>query len=319
MHRRRFIAGLAATCLGLPPAHAATDAPQAREPLTLLLPVPEGGSLAMLGHSLAECLGNAVITSLITPQWPSAPAAITRFISEYGGRGDAMLVAGSGLVGATIAARQATGLGDLAPVARLTTEYAACAVRIDAPFASIAELMAAMRATPDQVTFCGGSPGSTDQILAAMINRHAGRAPQQLRYRPYVGGVGAVDAVLGGTTSCVCGGLGELQNHVSARQLRLLGLAAPQRLPGVPAATFVEQGLDIELSNWRGAFAPPGIDRATLERRIQQIDAAVGVATWKSMLFRYNWTGDYLAGAAFGAFVREDTMRIRHRLAQLGL
>lgn len=319
MHRRRFIAGLAASCLGLPSALAAPDAPAARERLTLLLPVPEGGSLALLGHSLAECLGDANVASLLTAKWPSAPLAITRFIDEYSLRSDALLLGGSGLVGSTIVAQQATSLADLAPVARLTTEYAACAVGMDSPFATLGDLLAALRQSRERISFCGSSRGSADYILAAMIARYAGVPARHLRYRSYVGGVGAIEAVVRGEQDCICASLGEVRNHLVAGRLRLLGLSAPQRLPGVPVATFVEQGLNIELSNWRGVFAPPGIGAETLDRHIRLMNETVDGAAWKATLFRYNWTGDYLAGPAFGEFVHRDTLRMRDQLTQLGL
>lgn len=324
MHRRRFIAGLAASSLGLAMAgrttsHAQTGAEENPERLTLLLPVPEGGGLARLGRSLADCLGGTEVASIFSEAQPNAPSTITRFIDDFARRGDVVMLAGSSLIGATIAARQATGLADLAPVARLTTEYIGCAVRPDSPFDTLAELVDAMREMPDYVSFCGGSRGSFDYILAAMINRHAGQPARQLRYRSYVGGIGAINAVLAGKESCVCAGLGELQDHLAARQIRLLGLAAPQRLPGVPAATLVEQGLDISLSNWRGVFAPPDISQAALDRLIGRLDATVGGGAWRAMLYRYNWTGDYLPGEAFGSFVREDTTRLRTLLSEFGL
>ncbi|MCK0206565.1 hypothetical protein MWN33_00780 [Starkeya koreensis] len=324
MHRRRFIAGLAASSLGLSMARASTDqgAPAAESagvPLTILLPVPDGGGLGRLGHRLADCLGNTEVASLVTEGQPSAPHAITRFIDDFSRRGDVVLLAGASLIGAAIAVRQATSLADLTPVARLTTEYIGCAVRPDSPFATLADLVAAMRETPDRVSFCGGSRGSFDYILAAMINRHAGLPARQLRYRSFIGGVGTIDAVLAGTQSCACGGVGELQDHLAAGRIRLLGLAAPQRLPGLPAATLIEQGLDISLANWRGVFAPPGIAGPALDRLIARMDATVGGGDWRATLYRYNWTGDYLAGEAFGAFVREDTQRLRALLSQFGL
>ena len=40
--------------------------------------------------------------------------------------------------------------------------------------------------------------------------------------------------------------------------MRLLGGSAPQRLHGLDGPTLKESGLDLELANWRGVFAPPG-------------------------------------------------------------
>ena len=326
MHRRRFIAGLAAGCLGLPAAYGqsengtrATDKSGAGEPLTLFVPGPENGGLAALGRSMATSLDAEGFASTLAFDPRGSGAGIRSFADRFSSRGNALMTGSFGMIGASILARLPLTLDNLTPVARLTTEYAVAAVRPDSPYVSLRSFLTALKTDPAAILFGGGTMGTVDHILAAMIARQAGLKAGQLRYKSIIGGTGAIDALLQGEFTCVLGGLSELQPRLALGQLKALAVSAPQRLPGIAIPTFLEQGAPIELANWRGVFAPPGIDAPQLAHLTALTDRMVTGATWKAMLFRYNWTGDYLAGADFGAFVRSETSRVRVLLAELGL
>ena len=63
--------------------------------------------------------------------------------------------------------------------------------------------------------------------------------------------------VMGGHITVATGGLNEMAQQLQAGKLRALGISSPERLPGVDIPTFKEQGVDVELVNWRGLMAPP--------------------------------------------------------------
>lgn len=320
MHRRQFIAGLAAGCLPLTVALGqVADAAGAGGRLTLFSPAPEDTGWSVLARAIASSVREADIEPVLLYEPHGAPSGLRRFRHDYAGRGDALMVSGASLIIRALMARLSAGLDDLIPVARLTSEYLAVAVRPEQPYQSLAELLNALAKSPSGVQFCGGSIGTMDHLLAKMIARRTGLGDRQLRYRPYLGNTAPIEATLRGNELLVIAGLSELQPHLALGQLRALAISAPQRLPGSGVPTFLEQGLNIELSNWRGVFAPPGLDPAGARHLIALTDRMVTGIDWKATLFRYNWIGAYLPGAAFGTFLREETTRLRAVLNELGM
>ena len=58
-------------------------------------------------------------------------------------------------------------------------------------------------------------------------------------------------------------GWGELQEFVQSGKLRAIAITAPARLKGVPVATLKEQGVNVEIGNWRGVYAPRASRRSS--------------------------------------------------------
>jgi hypothetical protein len=99
----------------------------------------------------------------------------------------------------------------------------------------------------------------------------------------------------------------------------VLGISSAERLPGLDAPTLREQGVDVELENWRSVVAPPGISPDDREHVTKAIEAMVRLPEWRAALERYRWLDRYLAGAAFERFVTAEEVRVRGILSKLGL
>lgn len=321
MLRRHFCAGLAAGCLLPRPAFAQSSGGSGaeRRALTLFAPAPEQGGWSGLARAIADGLRKDDVDSKLVYEPAGTDIGLPRFIRDFAGHGDTLMVSGLGMIGTALMGRLSASLDQLVPVARLTTEYLVVAVGPDEPYWTLADLTAALSTDPAAIRFCGGNRGTADHLLAAMIARRAGIDPRAVNYRHYVGGTGAVAATLDGSEAVVISGLSEVQPYLALGRLRALAISAPQRLPGIGAPTFIEQGMNIDFTNWRGVFAPPDLPTDDVRRLIALTDTMVSGAEWRAMLFRYNWMGDYLAGSAFAGFMREEIARVRTFLTELGM
>jgi putative tricarboxylic transport membrane protein len=95
-------------------------------------------------------------------------------------------------------------------------------------------------------------------------------------------------------------------------------VSSATRVAGLNVPTLREQGVNIELENWRSLVAPPGLDavaRARLEATVEQM---VRSDAWRDTLARFRWNDRYLAGAPFAAFVGAEQARVRAILSRLG-
>jgi hypothetical protein len=172
------------------------------------------------------------------------------------------------------------------PIARLTTEYEVVVVPSNSPHKTIGDLVKAFKAEPGKVSWGGGSAGGTDHILVGLIAKAVGADPSKINYVPFKGGGEAITSIIGGHVAAGVSGLGEFAEQIKAGRMRALAVSSPKALDGI--ASLKEQGIDVELGNWRGVFAAPGITPAQRDTLIAAVKAGftplVIVAALNSLL-----------------------------------
>jgi putative tricarboxylic transport membrane protein len=142
---------------------------------------------------------------------------------------------------------------------------------------------------------------------------------KKVAYVAFAGGGPAQAAILGAQVSAGISGYGEFSEQIKAGKMRVLAVSSDKRLPGVDVPTMKEQGVDVELYNWRGVFGAPGISAAQRTALIGLFDKMVAGPTWKSELQKKDWTGIYLSGDDYGKFLTAEIERITGVLKDLGL
>ena len=243
---------------------------------------------------------------------------LARFISAERGNGAALMASGLIMLGAIVTHQSPVTLRQVTPIARLTGEYEAVVVPSSSRFQSLRDLVRAFREHPASISWGGGSAGGTDQILAGLIADAVGVPPRQVNYIAFSGGGESLSAIMGGQVTVGVNGLAEFAAQIQAGTVRVLAISSPERLAGVNAPTLREQGVDVELENWRSVVAPPGITAAERQRLEQAMALMVQSPAWRDALTRYRWNDRYLGGPAFARFVDEQERRVEGILRKLG-
>ena len=297
------------------------DAQPPIQHLRIIAPAAPGGGWDQTARVMQQVLQrtNLVHTSSVE-NIPGAAGTIglARFVTAERGNGDVLMASGLIMLGAIVTHRSPLTLHDVTPVARLTGEYEVLVVPAASPVRSLAELVRALQTQPEAVSWGGGSAGGTDQILAGLIADSVGVDPRRVNYIAFSGGGESMSAILGGQVTVGVNGLGEFAAQIEAGTVRVLGISSRERISGLDAPTLREQGIDVELENWRSVVAPPGVagpDRQRLERTI---DAMVRSRDWHDALARYRWNDRYLAGDGFARFVDAEEARVQGILRKLG-
>jgi putative tricarboxylic transport membrane protein len=229
------------------------------------------------------------------------------------------MMGGMVMVGAIIANKSPVTLADVTPIARLTGEFLALVVPAASPFQTVGDFVEALKADPAAVPVAGGSAGGSDHILLGLIGKTIGVSAANMNYVPFAGGGEALAALLGNQVAAGISGYGEFAEQVNAGTLRLLAISAGERQDGIDAATLKEQGVDVELFNWRGCFGPPNLSDADKAALVTMVEAMAGSETWASECAARNWTRITMTGADFEAFIAEDVERITAILKDIGL
>lgn len=299
--------------------------PAAAEPqyesLRIIAPAAPGGGWDQTGRAMQQVLqrtGIARIAPVENIPGAAGTIGLARFISAERGNPDAVMLSGLIMLAAIITHRAPVTLHDTTPIARLIGEYEVIVVPTASPFRSLQDLVDAFRKRPESISWGGGSAGGTDQILAGLVADAVGIAPTRVNYIAFSGGGEMLSALLGHQVSLGVNGFAEMQPQVAAGALRVLGISSPERLPGIDAPTLREQGVDVELVNWRSLVAPPGISAVARRRLVTAMEAMVRSPEWQRLLERYHWQDRFLTGRDFERFVAAEEERVNSILKKLG-
>ncbi len=178
-------------------------------------------------------------------------------------------------------------------------------------------LVRALRENPAAVSWGGGSAGGTDHILAGLIVAAADVDPRRTNYIAFSGGGEAVTALIGGQVTAGISGYSEFAQHIESGRLRAIGISAPRRLADLDVPSLIEQGLDVELENWRAVVAPPGLNDAQRQALTAVVERMAHSESWRATLTRLGWTDSYLAGPAFDQFLDAERVRVGRIVARL--
>ena len=310
--RLRFAAAAAALALGAP-ALAQIDS------LRMLVPANPGGGWDTTARELGKAMqaaGAAKNVQYDNKGGAAGTIGLAQFVAASRGDPNALLMGGMVMVGGIIQNKSAVNLSQVTPVARLTSEWEVIVVPANGP-KTLKELLDKLKADPGSVSWGGGSAGGTDHILAGMVAKAVGVPPSRVNYVPFKGGGEAVAAIIGGHVTAGVSGLSEFAQHIKSGRMRALAVSSPRAIDGI--ASLKEQGIDVELSNWRGVFAPPGISRAQRDAMIAAVEKGVKSPAWQEALKRHDWADFWLAGDAYGAYVEEENRRLAGILAELAL
>lgn len=296
----------------------AQDVPQ----LQIFVPAAPGGGWDQTSRTMEQALkaekliGTAQITNV---GGAGGAVGLPQFVNQWKGRPNALMVAGMVMVGALIANKSPVKLIQTVPVARLTGEYEVLVVPANSAIKNGKDFTAAMKADPKKMSCAGGSAGGTDHILLGMIGKALGVPAAQLTYVAYAGGGPALAAVLGGHVAVAISGWGEFSEQIKAGKIRAIAISSAERVPGIDVPTLKEQGIDVEMANWRGVFAPPGVSKDQRQAMITLMEKMANSASWKQELKKRDWTPILLTGDEFGKYIENETTRIEAILKDLGL
>lgn len=293
--------------------------------IQLMAPAAPGGGWDSTARSLQKAIKDANLTSQAVEVTNVAGAAgtigLAQLVSKGKGDPHQLMVTGLVMVGGVVTNKSAVSLEDTTPIATLTAEAEVIVVKADSPYATLADLATAWKADPGAIKVGGGSAGGTDHILVGLLAKAAGIDPKATKYVPYSGGGETKAALLSGDLGVAVSSVSEFKDLIAAGQLRALGISSATAfdLGGKKIPSLKESGFPLELVNWRGLVAAPGISDAEKAAITALVDKLHASAQWKQTLTDQGWEDFYKTGAEATAFFKSETERITGVLTEIGL
>jgi putative tricarboxylic transport membrane protein len=297
---------------------SASGGTDVRNNLTLIAPAAAGGGWDTFQRELQQAMRtNNLVNNVQVVNVPGAGGTIGIGSLAQLPESNNLMVGGTGQIAANIQFDTPSKIEDVTPIAKVLEEYDIIVVPADSPYQTMDELVEAWEQDPQGIPWTGG--GSFDQLVMTEIALAAGISPAQTTYIPSDGGGEAIQALLNGTAQASAGGIADIYPQVESGRLRVLGVAAEERLPGLEdIPTLREQGYDVTLTNWRALFAPPSATEEEVDQLQELVAEAVATPEWKATVERNYWRESPMQDEEFDRFITDETERITDLFEEMG-
>jgi tripartite-type tricarboxylate transporter receptor subunit TctC len=264
---------------------AASASAQMREsPIRIVIAYPPGGVGDASARVIAESMRVRLNRPVIVENKPGAAGRVgTRALKEAPADGSVLLF--TPIAPISVFPHVYDDLGydpekDFAPIAQVATFDLAVAVGAKVPVRTLEQLVAWLKANPDQAAYGTPAAGSLPHFLAVHLAGHAGL---DLRHVAYRGNTQAITDLIGGHLAVFFTSTQDLvQAHKSGR-VRVLATSGAERstaLPEVP--TFAQSGYAIRADGWYGLYAPASTPADVVVRLNQVVVEAVRAPDFRS-------------------------------------
>jgi tripartite-type tricarboxylate transporter receptor subunit TctC len=313
----RRIVGVIALALAVVGPAAAPAAAFPDKPLELTVLFGAGSAADLLARKLADLAGKDLGQPVAVVNRTGAGGALGyTHVKGQSPDGHALVWNSNSVSTAYHAGNMKFDYTAFAGIAALTSEPVSLAVRADAPWKDIRELIAHAKAHPGQVRIGNSGRGSFTHLVAVAFENRTGT---KLTHVPF-GRELAVTTVLGDRIEASVQLPAEIMTQVTGRQVRVLAVSGERRLASLPdVPTLKESGVDLTMSLWRGIAAPKGTPEAVLARLERAFTQAAQSPEFRDFATRMGAVVELRGAREFDAFLARDDREIAALMEQIGL
>jgi len=161
-----------------------------------------------------------------------------------------------------------------APVTQVSVLPHLLVLRPDSPIRTLADLLAAARARPGEITYASSGIAAGPHLASALLLRQAGVTATHV---PYRGSAAAMADVLAGNVTFTFSTIPQASPLVREGRLRALAISTRERVPALPdVPTVAEQGFPgFELNEWVALWVPAATPQPVVQRLYEAAAAAL--------------------------------------------
>ncbi len=281
-HPAQFFLAVAACLVAAGGAIAQRTDNYPARPVRMVVPFAPGGASDLVGRIISPRLGQELRQQIVVDNRGGASGNIgVELAARANPDGYTTLLGNIG----TMAINPAIypkfpvhPLRDFIGVTQVVDVPTALAAHPSVPVATMKEFIEYAKQRPGRLNFGSAGAGSNGRLEMEFFMRVAGI---NLVHIPYKGGAGAAaTALLGGEVHVAFVTLSSVITHVKAGKLKVLGIAARQRVAAAPdTQTMAEAGFTgMTSGSWQGVYVPANTPRAIVNRLFAAVTKTMGDA-----------------------------------------
>lgn len=275
LSRRSLLLGAVAGALGPVAADGATAADRfPSRAVEIIVPYPPGGPTDTVARLIAQKLKERWDEPVTTDYRPGARTVIgADFVAKSAPDGYTIGVVDSSFEVNPSLRRDLPydTLKDLSGITQLANLQLAIVARPDAPFDTLAQLIAYAKQHPEKLSYGTPGAGSTTHLSAELLQREAGFT---MLHVPYEGSAPAYAELIDSRIDLMVDPLLSVLPFVADGRLKMIATVGRERVPGHDFPTVAETIPGFHVSAPLGLVAPYATPRAVIDK-IQQDTAEV--------------------------------------------
>lgn len=237
-------------------------------PVTLVVPFAAGGSTdvvaRIIGQKMSDDLGQQVIVENVAGAGGNLGAGRVARAEPDGYTILMATVATHALNPLILKTKPYDPEKDFAPVSLLVLVPNVLVVNPQLPAKNVAELLALLKAAPDQYSYASSGNGTPLHLSGELFKNMAGVSMQHV---PYKGSGPALNDVIGNQVPIMFDNLPSSSGHIKSGTLRALAVTTKERAPSFPdVPTIAETIPGYETYTWNALFAPAGTPKEVIDR-----------------------------------------------------
>ncbi len=207
---------------------------------------------------------------------------------------------------------------DLQPVAMAVTAPIFLIINAQAPYKTLAELIAYGKSKPEGLTFASPGAGSQPHLAAELLFRAAGVKGLNI---PFRGNSMAYTELLAGRVDATLTAISTALPHIESGKFKVLGVASAERSAIHPQApTLREQGFpNVVAAGWYGFMVPAGTPRPIVNKLEAEINHALADPEVKQKLLAQGLEAHAGTAAEFGQYIDDETRKWGALIKEAGL
>jgi tripartite-type tricarboxylate transporter receptor subunit TctC len=313
----RVVTGvLLLACAALPALAQEPPFPQ-RGNVEMTVNFPAGSSADVTARLLAEGMTKHLGQNVIVVNRPGAGGAIGyRHVAAQKPDGYSLIWNSNSISTTYHSGQLAFDYRAFDPVARVLVESPVVAVKGDAKWKTLGDLVADAKARPGAITVGNSGIGSHTHISSVALFQAAGAKVVDVPYAA----AQTVPNLMGGHVDVLVQLPGALAAQVKSGNVRLIAAITPGRDPALPdVPTAKEQGVDAALEFWRGIAVPRGTPPAAVAALEAAIRRTAESPEFARSADQLGVRPSFLPSAEFGELIAREDAQLAQLMGVIGL
>ncbi len=281
------------------------------KPIRIVVPFGAGGVADLTARTVAQKMSESLGQPVVIDNKPGAGGvAAGEAVAKAEPDGHTLLLMSNGTAvsAGLFKALPFDAVKDFAPISTLGYFDIAVLTAADAPYKSMADLLAFAKANPGKLNVGTINIGSTQNLAAELFKSVAGL---DFVVVPFNGTPAVTTALRGKQVDVAVEILGPMMGQVQAKALRVLAVMGDTRaeqLPEVP--TLMQSGVaNFDVSSWNALAAPAKTPKEVLARLNREVQAAVNAPDVKKKLYELNVQAKGSTPEQLGVLLQSDIKR----------
>ena len=319
---RALAAGVVVAVVGAGSAAPVWSQAYPSRPIQIIVAYAAGGTGDIVARSISDKLGIALGQSVVVENRAGASGAIgAHSVTTAAPDGYTLLVGQTGEI--AVNQHWLKGLNydpdkDLVPIALAAVVPLALVVPSKAPYSTLPEFLAALKAKP-KMTFASAGIGTPGHFAGELLKLEF---DENLTHVPYKGAGPALNDLIGNHVDFYFPGFPAAAPHVKGGNLKILAISAGKRSPAapdVPTVAEVTGNKDYDFTLWAGFFAPRGTPQPVIDRLNKEINKVVEDPEVKARLEAAGAVVTPMTVTQFKDFVQNESAKYLRVIKQTGV